>query len=150
MKKAFLCLIPVLLAAGGLLAVSPYLAGQSYGAPAAQEGNQPEPYTMTSFGPWNEGVAKSHVPQVTFEKMDQGIKVRVQIDNHPMDPGNPHYIMWIRIEDTRGNKLGEKMFKPTDPGPAVAEFELKDAPDEIKAFERCNIHGTWLNDVKVE
>jgi len=95
-------------------------------------------------------VAATHVPQVTFEKMGKGLKVTVQIDNHPMDPQKPHWIMWIRLEDTKGNKLGEKTFLATDARPAVAVFELPAMHTKLKAFERCNIHGIWLNEVPVK
>jgi len=114
-----------------------------------QEYTQPEPYTAKFFGPWNEAVAKTHVPMVTFEKMGPGLKVTVQIDNHPMDPQQPHWIMWIKLEDMKGNTLGEKTFKAADPRPAVAVFELPSMVDTVKAFERCNVHGIWLNEAPV-
>jgi|WetSurMetagenome_2_1015567.scaffolds.fasta_scaffold229588_2 desulfoferrodoxin-like iron-binding protein len=138
MKKLILAGIFVAGAAIGLaLAVS---------GPAAQ---QAEPYTMTSFGPWNAAVAKTHVPMVKFEKTNMGFKVTVQVDNHPMDPQKPHWIEWIRIDDAKGNRLAEKAFKPTDPSPAVAEFELPAIYDSLKVLEHCNIHGTWLNEAAV-
>ena len=120
------------------------MAGQASG-----EYSQPKPYTKDFFGPWNAQVAQTHVPQVNYYMTDTGLKVTIKIDNHPMDPKKPHWIMWIRLEDGMGNKLGEKTFKATDPAP-VATFELKSMPDVLKATERCNIHGIWLNEVKVE
>ncbi len=156
-KPLFLSISFVLLAAGLMLVLSAWAgagpgaaAAQSAAAPAGQVARQPEPYTMTSFGPWNAAVAKTHVPQVTFEKAGKGLKVTVQIDNHPMDPQKPHWIMWIRLEDMKGRKLGEKTFKPTDPRPAVAVFELPEMHAKLKALERCNIHGVWLNEVDVK
>jgi desulfoferrodoxin-like iron-binding protein len=160
MKKQFLFLIPVVLVATGLMVVSPGVAGKglraeaSVGHPAntqaTEEYSQPEPYTTKFFGPWNAAVANTHVPQVTLEKAGQGLKVTVQIDNHPMDPQKPHWIMWIRLEDMKGHKLGEKTFQPTDPRPAVAVFELPAMHPKLKALERCNIHGIWLNEVDVK
>ncbi len=151
MKKPYLALIAfacfvavVMLIAPGWAATPP--ADQA----GSQEYSQPEPYTATNFGPWSEAVAKTHVPQVKFEKSGAGLKVTIQIDNHPMDPQKPHWIMWIRLEDMKGKKLGEKAFKATDPGPAIAVFELPTAPDKLKALERCNIHGIWLNEAAVE
>ncbi len=143
MKKPYLVLIAVACVAAGLMMIAPGWAG-------SQEYSQPEPYTATHFGPWNEAVAKTHVPQVTFEKLGTGLKVTIQIDNHPMDPQKPHWIMWIRLEDMKGKPLGEKTFKATDPGPAIAVFELPRMHDKLKAFERCNIHGIWLNEATVE
>jgi desulfoferrodoxin-like iron-binding protein len=124
-------------------------AGQDPMAPKSQEPAQAQPYTATFFGPWNEGVAKVHIPEVAFKKTATGIDVTVTVDKHPMDPQKPHYIMWIRIEDMNGQKLAEHDFKPTDPAP-VATFEFKSLPDRIKVFERCNIHGIWIHEAAVE
>jgi desulfoferrodoxin-like iron-binding protein len=148
-KPLFFVLLTVLVATGLGLAV---IGGgpQNPTAPAAQEYSQPKPYTADFVGPWSAAAAKTHVPEVTFEKAGKGVKVRIQVDNHPMDPQKPHWIMWIRLEDANGVKLGEKTFKATDPGPAVAVFELPNVPAKVKALERCNIHGIWLNETAVE
>ena len=150
MKKPFLVMIAVACVAAGLMLIASGWAQTPSTAMKDQDYTQPEPYTAKNFGPWNEAVAATHVPQVTFEKMGMGLKVTVQIDNHPMDPQKPHWIMWIRLEDMKGKKLGEKTFKATDPRPAVAVFELPAMVDKVKAFERCNIHGIWLNEAAVE
>ncbi len=150
MKKSFLVVIAVVCVAAGLMLIASAWAQMPSAPLKDQDYTQPEPYTATNFGPWNAAVAKTHVPEIKFEKMGMGVKVTVQIDNHPMDPKKPHYIMWIRLEDMTGKKLGEKTFKATDPGPAIAVFELPDTPDKVKAFERCNIHGIWLNEAAVE
>jgi len=94
-------------------------------------------------------VANTHSPEISYEKTDSGLKVMVKVDNHPMDPKKPHYIMWIRIEDGDGNKLGEKTFQMTDPAPMVV-FELASIPVKLRAFERCNIHGIWMSETEVE
>jgi superoxide reductase len=140
-RKWFPYLILVVFVAGGLLLVSSATG-------AAQEPAQAEPYTATSFGPWNAAVAKVHVPQVTYMKMGQELMVTVKIDDHPMDPEKPHYIMWIRLEDANGKILAKHEFKPTDPAP-VATFHLKAWPEKMKALERCNIHGIWMSEVTV-
>jgi desulfoferrodoxin-like iron-binding protein len=147
MRKSYLAGVVGVSVAAGLLIVAA-AAAQYAAAPKPQE--QAKPFTATFFGPWNEAVAKTHVPMVMFEKTDKGIKVMVHIDNHPMDPQKPHWIEWIRIEDMSGNKLAEKAFKPTDPSPPMAEFELAATYDKLKVFEHCNIHGTWLNETAVE
>jgi desulfoferrodoxin (superoxide reductase-like protein) len=77
------------------------------------------------------------------------LKIRVQIDDHPMNASVPHYIMWITITDGEGNILGTKEFLPTDPAPAVATFNLTVVPAKIRAFERCNIHGIWKSEIDV-
>jgi desulfoferrodoxin-like iron-binding protein len=130
---------------GGAVTTTAALA--QYGAQKPAEPQQEKPYTATFFGPWNEAVAKTHVPQVTCEKTAKGYTVTVQIDNHPMDPQKPHWIMWIKLEDEKGVKIAEKEFKATDPGPAKAVFEVSLIHGKFRALERCNIHGIWLNEV---
>ena len=150
MKKSYVVLFSVVCVAAGLMLIASAWAQMPTAPLKDQDYTQPEAYTATNFGPWNAAVAKTHVPELKFEKMGMGVKVTVQIDNHPMDPQKPHYIMWIKLEDMNGKKLGEKTFKATDPGPAIAVFELPNVPDKIKAFERCNVHGIWLNEAAVE
>lgn len=142
MRKSSLIWIAVLFLAAA--------AAAQYGTPqAAPAPAQEKPFTAKFFGPWNEGVAKTHVPMVKIEKAGMGHKVTVQIDNHPMDPQKPHWIQWIRVEDMKGNTLAEKTFQPTDPSPPIAEFEIPSGHAKLKVFEHCNIHGTWLNEVAV-
>ncbi len=132
------------------LACAVTAAVAQYGSQKPAEPKQEKPFTKDFFGPWDEAVAKTHIPQVTIEKAGMGMKVTVQIDNHPMDAQKPHWIMWIRVEDAMGKKLGEKTFKPTDPSPPMATFELPKMHDKLKVLEHCNIHGTWLNEVTSE
>ncbi|HSA95773.1 MAG TPA: desulfoferrodoxin family protein [Acidobacteriota bacterium] len=145
MKKAYAVVFVIGLAACLAAAV----AAQT-GPTALKDGDysQPAPYTATFFGPWNAGVAKTHVPEVTFEKMGTAVMVKVKVDSHPMDPEKPHWIMWIRVEDETGKELGKHEFKATDAAP-VATFHVMDPPAKIKVFERCNIHGIWLNETAV-
>jgi desulfoferrodoxin-like iron-binding protein len=147
MRKFYLAAAAGLFLAAALLAVA---AVAQYGAPqAAQAPTQPQPFTAKFFGPWNEAVAKTHVPMVKTETAGMGMKVSVQIDNHPMDPQKPHWIERIWVEDMKGNLLAEKTFKPTDPSPPTADFELDRMYEKISVFEHCNIHGIWLNEVTV-
>jgi desulfoferrodoxin-like iron-binding protein len=118
-------------------------------APAQEEYTQEKPYTAEFLGPWTEEVAKKHVPEITYEKTEGGLKVTVKIDNHPMDPQAPHYIMWIKLEDGDGNVLGQKDFVATDPAPATATFDLMSVPAKLKATERCNVHGIWMSETDV-
>ena len=159
MKKWWIVLLVVVFVAAAVAMVAgPARAAAGTGDRIGQYGSQKpagevkqeEPFTKDFFGPWNEAVAKTHIPMVTTSAAGMGMKVEVQIDNHPMDPQKPHWIMWIRVEDEKGKKLGEKMFKPTDPSPATATFELPKMYDKLKVFEQCNIHGVWLNEVTVE
>ena len=143
MKHRWILALAIVFLAGAVTAA----ALAQYGTQKPAEPQQEKPFTKDFFGPWNEAVAKTHVPQVTCEKTATGFKVTVQIDNHPMDPQKPHWIMWIKLEDEKGVKFAEKEFKATDPGPAKAVFEISPKHAKFKALERCNIHGIWLNEV---
>jgi desulfoferrodoxin-like iron-binding protein len=145
MKKLSWGLVPIVVACAGLMAS----AVDPGGKPARAQGEykQDKPYTRTDPGPW-AGAENKHLPQITYEKMGTGLEVTVKVDNHPMDPEKPHYIMWIRLEDGRGKLLGEKDFVATDPA-AIATFELKSVPDKLVGLERCNIHGIWMSEAGV-
>jgi desulfoferrodoxin-like iron-binding protein len=142
------------------LASTPVLIHSALGKPAgpalqtaaagtSQDHTQEKPYTKEDPGPWPAAVADKHSPEISFEYIEVGLRVMVKVDSHPMDPKKPHYIMWIRLEDGEGNKLGEKNFQMTDPAP-VAVFDLASIPVKLRAFERCNIHGIWMSETKVE
>jgi superoxide reductase len=93
------------------------------------------------------GKEDSHVPIVSCTKAGSGLSVKVSV-NHEMNAETPHYIMWIQLKDGAGNLLGEKRFQATDEK-AEAVFELATAPDKLVAFEKCNLHGTWKEEVDV-
>lgn len=103
-------------------------------------------YTRSDPGAW-DGKEDSHVPQIVYEKMETGLKVTVTV-NHVMNPETPHYIMNIKLKDGEGQLLGEKEFQATDEK-AEAIFELFTVPSKLMAYERCNLHGLWMDEVDV-
>jgi len=113
----------------------------------AEPNSMENPYTKENPGPWAEKVG-THLPQITYEKAGSGLTVTVKVDNHPMDPQQPHFIMSIMLQDGMGATLGEKTFVATDPAP-LAVFELMSVPDKLKAYEHCNIHGIWMGETSV-
>jgi desulfoferrodoxin-like iron-binding protein len=158
MKKRLIFFVPAVLAAAALILVSAgcskkaeepaEAAVKEEAAPAPEEYTQEKPYTREDPGPWADVVDK-HIPEITYEKTDSGLKVTVKVDDHPMDPQTPHYIMWIKLEDGDGNMLGETDFVATDPAP-VTTFDLTSVPAKLRAYERCNIHGIWTNETDVQ
>jgi desulfoferrodoxin-like iron-binding protein len=104
-------------------------------------------FTRADHGPWN-GKEESHLPEITYEKTDTGLEVTVTV-KHEMNPETPHYIMWIKLEDGEGNQLGEKTFEATDEK-AEAVFELTEIPQKLIAYEKCNLHGTWMEEKEVD
>lgn len=103
-------------------------------------------FTRADHGPW-EGKEESHLPEISYEKTDTDLKVTVTV-KHEMNPDTPHYIMWIKLEDGKGNQLGEKTFVATDEK-AEAVFELTEIPQKLIAYEKCNLHGTWMDEKDV-
>jgi len=126
---------------------SPTATPQETPALAAQANSMENPYTRENPGPWAEKV-ETHLPQITYEKTGSGLKVTVKVDNHPMDPQQPHFVMSIMLHDAAGAMLGEKTFVATDPTP-VATFELMTVPEKLVAYEHCNIHGIWMSETAV-
>ena len=113
--------------------------------PVAEELAEPV-YTRDNVGEY-EGMQDAHLPVIAYEKSDIGLKVTVTV-NHEMNAETPHYIMWIKIKDAEDNLLGEKMFEATDAA-AEAVFDLAEIPAAIKAFEKCNVHGIWMDEAQV-
>lgn len=126
---------------------APAAAPQETPMMTAQENSMANPYTKENPGPWAD-LAEKHIPEITYEKAGAGLKVTVKVDNHPMDPKAPHYIMEIMLHDGAGAMLGQKTFVATDPEP-VATFELMSVPEKLVAYEHCNIHGFWKNEIGV-
>ena len=82
-----------------------------------------------------------------YEKIEAGLKVTVTV-SHEMNPETPHYIMYIMLKDGEGNLLGEKEFEATYEK-AEAVFEIESTPGKLIAYERCNLHGLWMDEVVV-
>jgi superoxide reductase len=103
-------------------------------------------FTRSDPGAWG-GKEDSHVPQIAYEKMEAGLKVTVTV-SHEMNAETPHYIMYIQLKDGEGNLLEEKEFQATDEK-AEAIFVLATVPDKLIAYEKCNLHGLWMDEVIV-
>ena len=86
-----------------------------------------------------DSATEKHVPVISIN--GQEITVTVGSTLHPMVEA--HYIQWIYLETTNGGQI--HYFKPGDQ--PVARFEL--APEEkvLGAFEYCNLHGLWENEL---
>lgn len=120
--------------------------------PASKPADQTEPdkeviYTSEDAGPY-EGKKDGHLPQVVWEKTEEGLKVTVSV-NHEMNAEKPHYIMWIKLMDGEDNLLEEMEFQATDEKASVV-FDLPSVPSELKAYEKCNLHGIWLTTVAID
>jgi superoxide reductase len=103
-------------------------------------------YTRDDPGAYG-GKEDSHVPVVAYEKTETGIKVTVRV-SHEMNSEKPHFIEWIRLKDGADNLLAEKGFQATDEK-AEAVFELTIVPDKLVAYEKCNLHGIWKEEIDI-
>lgn len=95
---------------------------------------------MTELKPNTVDAAKEkHVPQITVE----GSRVTVNVGSvdHPML--KEHFIQWIYLQTSQGGHR-----KCLSPGDApMAEFMMTDGEEPIGAFEYCNLHGLWYNEL---
>lgn len=80
-----------------------------------------------------DAAKEKHVPVV--EEVDNGIKVKIGSDPHPME--EEHYIEWVEV--IAGGKIYRQFLKPGDQPEAV--FEVKAGSSEVRAY--CSLHGLW-------
>ena len=80
-----------------------------------------------------DAAQEKHVPVV--EKTENGIRVRVGADLHPVLPD--HYIGWIEV--LVDGVAQRKFLEPGDP--PVAEFHVSGGDVEVRSH--CNLHGLW-------
>ena len=140
--------IPAMILLVAVILVLPWSCSTPRDEPGGQDAAGAEEVIFTREDPGAYGGKEdSHVPIVTYEKTASGLKVAVRVD-HEMNAETPHYIMWIQLKDGRGNLLGEQAFQASDEK-AEAVFDLTTVPERLVALEKCNIHGTWKDEVDV-
>ncbi len=92
---------------------------------------------------------QKHWPQIEPYKPKVGLKfsVKVKVGKVPHMMIAEHQIIYIEL--FYGNKpIGKKFLKPGDM--PEAEFEVTAAkPDKLIAYEFCNLHGLWGNELEV-
>lgn len=81
----------------------------------------------------DEGQEK-HLPVI--EKADQGVKIKIGSNPHPMEES--HYIEWIEVIKEDGYL--RKFLSPSDK--PEAKFEIKEE-DVVEVRTYCNVHGLW-------
>ncbi|MFH1375547.1 MAG: desulfoferrodoxin family protein [Patescibacteria group bacterium] len=92
-------------------------------------------YTAENPGEFAEKKEK-HIPVIEID--GSTVKVRVGIEEHPMEPA--HYIEWIALYQD-GEELARQDLTPDDAPEAT--FDNIENIDKLKVREHCNIHGTW-------
>ena len=83
-----------------------------------------------------DAALEKHVPVI--EKTNNGVKVRVGSDAHPME--EKHYIEWIEI--IANDNVYRKFLSPGEK--PEAEFCVETV--EVVAREHCNLHGLWKSE----
>ena len=86
-----------------------------------------------------EASQEKHLPVVTIESTDEGMRMHVQVGSveHPMM--DAHYIQWIFVETDKGGH--RRALKPGDK--PEASFLILDDETPVAVYEYCNLHGLW-------
>jgi superoxide reductase len=97
---------------------------------------------------------KKHLPIISApESVKKGecFEVTVEVGKllrHPNEPG--HFIQFIELY-AGDTYLGRMDFTAKTTCPIMkACVSLDHAHGKLRAFERCNLHGTWENEVDIE
>lgn len=92
---------------------------------------------------------EKHWPQIEPYRPRVGVKfsVKVKVGKVPHIMTTEHQIIFIELY--YGNKpIGKKFLKPEDK--PEAEFEvMAEKSDKIIAYEFCNLHGLWANELEI-
>ncbi len=97
---------------------------------------------------------KKHLPIISApESVKKGEHFEVTVEvgrllQHPNEPG--HFIQFIELYagDTYPARM-DFTAKTTCPNMKVC-VSLDHAHGKLRAFARCNLHGTWENDIDIE
>lgn len=97
---------------------------------------------------------KKHLPVISApERVSRGEQFEVTVEvgkllEHPNEPG--HFIQFIELYagDTYLARM-DFTAKTTCPVMKVC-VSLDHGHGKLRAFERCNLHGTWENEVDIE
>jgi len=99
-------------------------------------------------------LARKHLPIISAPasvKKGECFEVTVEVGKlkqHPNEPG--HFIQFIELyaDDTY---LGRMDFTAKMTCPVLKTcLSLDHSYSKLRAFERCNLHGTWENDFDIE
>jgi superoxide reductase len=97
---------------------------------------------------------KKHVPVITApESVGRGecFEVTVEVGKHLAHPNEPgHFIGFVELYADQ-TYLGRVHFTHTRTCP-VATFRvaLEHIHEKLRAFEYCNLHGTWEGDLPIQ
>ena len=87
----------------------------------------------------SDGAMEKHVPVIKVTGNVVSVTVGAKI--HPAEA--EHYIEWIALETHKGVQV---VYLQPD-GKPHAEFVLTEKDEAIAAYEYCNIHGLWKNQI---
>ena len=97
---------------------------------------------------------KKHLPIITApKKIKKGEQFEVTIEagkllKHPNETG--HFIQFIELyaEDTYLARM-DLTAKTTEPIMKISVI-LHHSYEKLRAYIRCNLHGTWVNEIEIE
>lgn len=97
---------------------------------------------------------KKHLPIISAPqrvRKGQVFEVTVEVGKllkHPNEPG--HFIEFIELY-AGDSYLARMDFTAKNTQPIMkTSVSLDHAQGKLRAFERCNLHGTWENDAEIE
>ncbi len=97
---------------------------------------------------------KKHLPIITAPKKvkkDEWFEVTVEVGKlmpHPNEPG--HFIEFIELY-AGDTYLARMDFTGKTTSPVMkTRVALDHSHGKLRAFARCNLHGTWTNEVDIE
>ncbi|MDO5302249.1 MAG: desulfoferrodoxin family protein [Tissierellia bacterium] len=99
---------------------------------------------------------EKHVPSITVEAVDGGVKILAQVGEEIEHPNTlEHHIAWIKVfVKPEGSpvpfEVGSYQFAAHGEGevfskPEVTAHIKTDKHGEVYALSYCNIHGLWEN-----
>ena len=99
-------------------------------------------------------IEKKHLPIISAPaKVRKGEHFEVEVEvgklmQHPNEPG--HFIQFIELY-AGDTYLARMDLTPKSTCPVMKVcVSLDHVHGKLRAFERCNLHGTWENDVDIE
>ncbi len=93
---------------------------------------------MELLKPQKDVGPEKHIPLI--QEHETSYKISIGKIPHPMEDN--HCIEWVELITPQ--KIYRKFFQPGDK--PVAEFQIVDKPEKVKARQYCSIHGIWVSE----
>lgn len=96
-----------------------------------------------------DDLAKKHTPHVSASRDGETVTIDVQVGHYMTHPNLPdHWIEMIEIRSS-GATLATFTFAGGVVAPKVTTQATLDPGTTIEVYERCNLHGMWVAELRV-